>query len=92
MGSSGSNGDAERAIQSLVAQVRVSRSALEAKLYAKIPQCRPIWAWLVEYSALMLNSFEVGNDGRIAYERSKGNASTLLGFEFGEAKGIAVGS
>ena len=41
--------------------------------------------WLVEYAAVLLNRFEVGRDGRTAFERSKGRKARTLGLEFGEA-------
>jgi hypothetical protein len=34
---------------------------------------------------MLLNRFEVGRDGRSAYERSKGKPTKMLGIEFGEA-------
>ncbi len=41
--------------------------------------------WLVEYSGLILNRFEVGKDGRTAFERCKGKKAKTMGLEFGEA-------
>ena len=41
--------------------------------------------WLVEYSAFLLNRFEVGRDGKTAYERCKGKQAKSAGLEFGEA-------
>ena len=41
--------------------------------------------WIVEWSAHVLNRFEVGKDGRTAFERCKGKRNKHLGIEFGEA-------
>ena len=41
--------------------------------------------WIVEYAAHLLNRFEVGHDGRTAYERSKGKTAKSMGIELGEA-------
>ena len=75
----------ERAIQSVVAQVRVLRGAREAKWNAQNPQDHPVWGWFMAYAAFSLNRFEMGNNGRTAYERSTGEAPKLMSFEFGEA-------
>jgi hypothetical protein len=41
--------------------------------------------WSVEYASVLLNRFEVGRDGKTAYERNKGKKSRMLGLEFGES-------
>ena len=41
--------------------------------------------WIVEYAAHLLNRFEVGHDGKTAYERSKGKTAKSMGIELGEA-------
>jgi hypothetical protein len=43
-----------------------------------------ILPWLIEYASVLLNRYMVGKDGKTAYERLKGKASKMLGFEFGE--------
>ena len=40
--------------------------------------------WIIEYSAFSLNRFEVGHDGKTAYERLKGKEAKVLGIGFGE--------
>ena len=40
---------------------------------------------MAEYAALLLNRFEVGHDGRTAYERNKGTRANMFGVEFAEA-------
>ena len=44
-----------------------------------------VLTWLIEYVSLLLNRYEVGKDGRAAYEQSKGKKSKLMGLEFGES-------
>jgi hypothetical protein len=85
VGSSASNGIVERAIQSVEQQVRVLKSSLEEKWKVHVPARHSVVPWMVEYSALLLNRFEVGRDGKTAYERCKGKQAKTAGLEFGEA-------
>ena len=82
--SSASNGLVERGVQSVEAQIRVMRSALEEKWKTTLAEHHEIWASLVEYSGFLLNRCEVGHDGKTSYERSKKKVATVLGLEFGE--------
>ena len=41
--------------------------------------------WMVEIAAYLLHRYEVGHDGKTAYERCKRKAAKVLGIEFGEA-------
>ena len=85
VGCSASNGIVERAIQSVEHQMKVLKSAVESRWGVKIGARHSIVPWLVEYAAVLLNRFEVGRDGRTAFERSKGRKARTLGLEFGEA-------
>ena len=82
--SSGSNGRAERAVQSVEAQMRVLLLSLEQNLGFKVDAREPILTYLPEYAAHLLNRLEVGKDGKTAYERYKGKKATVLGIHFGE--------
>ena len=63
VGSSASNGVAERAIiQSVQHQVRVLKLALEYKWNMSIPHKHSVLQWIKEYSAFLLNRFEMGHD------------------------------
>ena len=84
VGSHASNGIVERAIQSVQAQARVMKSALEERWGCNISPTNPVISWLMEYSAVLLNNFEVGKDGFTAYERLKKKKSKTLGLEYGE--------
>ena len=75
----------ERAIQSVEGQVRVLKVALEERWKVKVPAASAVIPWLMEYAAYLLNRFEVGHDGKTAYERCKGKAARCSGIEFGEA-------
>ena len=79
-----SNGMVERQILSVGSQVRVLKSALEARWGTTVPTQHPILPWLVEYATHLLNRFEVGRDGKTAYERCKGKPAKAHGLEFGE--------
>jgi hypothetical protein len=84
-GDSKGNGIVERAIKSVEAQVRVMRSALEDRIKGKLEADHPVFPWMAEYGALLINRFEVGKDGMTAYERNKKKKAKTLGLEFGEA-------
>ena len=64
VGDSKGNGVIERGIKSVEGQIRVARSALEARLKAKIDVDHAVMTWLIEYVALTLSRYEVGRDGR----------------------------
>ena len=84
VGASASNGRVERGIQSMQGQVRVMKSCLQEKWEIDIEADHMIMAWMVEYAAHLLNRFEVGKDGKTAYERCKGKKAKHMGVEFGE--------
>jgi len=83
--SSASNGVVERGIQSAQGQIRTIKDGLESRWKREIAAVECIVPWIVEWSAHVLNRFEVGKDGRTAYERCKGKQAKHLGIEFGEA-------
>jgi hypothetical protein len=85
VGSSASNGVIERGVQSVEQMIRVLKSGLQERWGLNITTFHPIIPWLVEYAAFLLNRFEVGRDGKTAYERSKGKTAKSLGLEIGEA-------
>ena len=79
-----SNGIVERAVRSVQGQVRVLKGALEDRWGAKITAKHMVIPWLMEYASHLLNRYEVGHDGRTAYERCKGKPAKTMGVEFGE--------
>ena len=72
VGCSASNGIVERATQSVEHEVKVLKSAVEGRWGVKIRARHSISPWFLEYAAVLLSPFEVGRDGRTAFERSKG--------------------
>jgi len=64
--------------------LRVVKGGLEDRWDAKIPDGHSIFAWMSEYCGFLLNRFEVGADGKTAYERLKGKKAKQQGIEFGE--------
>ena len=58
---------------------------LQERWKVEIPVEHPVVRYIVEHAAVLLNSFEVGADGKTNYERCKGNHASTLGIEFGEA-------
>ena len=82
--SSKSNGFVERAVQSVQGVVRTLRSALESRWGVRLSVDHGIWTWITEYAGWLLTRFQVGSDGKTAYERVKGKPARVQGFEFGE--------
>ena len=60
VGSSGSNGGVERAVQSVEGQLRTLKSACEARLGTPIRPEERITTFMAEYAAYLLNRLEVG--------------------------------
>ena len=84
VGSSGSNGVVERAVQGVEGHIRVVLLALENRIGRQLDPEEPIVAFIPEYAAYILNRLEVGKDGKTAYERARGKKATVVGLEFGE--------
>ena len=84
VGSKGSNGVAERAVQEVEGQVRVMKLALESRIGRAIDAESCVVTFLAEYAAYLINRLLVGKDGKTAYERNKGKSASVLGLEFGE--------
>ena len=72
VGSSQSNGVAEKAIQPVQGQVRVLKLVLEKRWGIQIPHRHSVIPSVFEYAAFLLNPYEVGHDGKTAYERLRG--------------------
>ena len=83
--SSGSNGGIERAVKEVEYQLKTMKSALDDRVGTNIGATSDIIPWMIEYSSVVINRYLVSKDGRTAYERAKGKASKMLGFEFAEA-------
>ena len=84
VGSSASNGRAERTAQIIKDLVRTYRSALHARLGCSIPTKHPVFRWLLEHAAGNLNRCSVTPDGMTPYQHIHGKRITLKQLEFGE--------
>ena len=84
VGSKGSNGVAERAVQEVEGQLRVMKLALEDRIGKEIDAEACVLTFAAEYASYLINRLLVGKDGKTACERSKGKSATVLGLEFGE--------
>ena len=76
MADSCANGLAERAVQTLEKQLRVLKLAFETRIGERLPVQHPIFAWLVEHSANVLNNYLVGSDGKSPVQRLRGRAAS----------------
>ena len=68
-----SNGEAERAVQSVQGMIRTLKEHVEYKAQMKIPSTHPSLAWLVEYAAILMNLYQIGEDGLTPYQRRRGD-------------------
>ena len=84
VGESQSNGRVERCIQTVVAQVRTMKDALEKRYCQEVDSRSPILHWLVRHAASLITRYHVGKDGRTPYERWKGKQRRKELAEFGE--------
>ena len=50
----------------------------------KIDATHSIWPWIAEHAGFLLTRFEVGRDGKTAYERLKGKSAKVQGMAFAE--------
>ena len=83
-GESQSNGAAEKAVQTLKAQVRTIVDDLETKINNKLTADHPVISWIVEYAGAVLRRYVVGLDGQTPFQRVTGRAARGLPAEFGE--------
>ena len=73
-----SNGNIEVTVREIHKQIRVIKSAWEERT-----KRHPIQAFLVEHAQRLMSKFQVGRDGRTAYELHAGGYRGQL-VEFGE--------
>ena len=83
-GDSKTNGAAERAVKAVGEQVRVLRAGLQARLDMVVRTSHPMLTWLVQHAADCLSKYQIGEDGKTAYERLKGKKFSRAVVEFGE--------
>ena len=83
VGDSRANGLAERAVQTLEKQLRVMKLAFETRVGERLSVHHPLFAWLVEHAANVLNNYLVGSDGKCPVQRLRGRAASQFVLEFG---------
>ena len=67
-----SNGVIERTVQTVGGMIRTHKLALEKAYNKELEAENVVIQWLIIHAAVMVSLFEVGCDGRTAYERSRG--------------------
>ena len=67
-----SNGVVEKAIQEVENMASTLISALEERLLQSVPWDSPLGSWLIEYSAVLINLYREGKDGKTPMERLRG--------------------
>ena len=68
--SKGSNGAAERAVQSVEGMARTLRLDLLARTNVAVGSDQPITSWMVRHAAWLLSHFQAGTaNGKMAYAR-----------------------
>ena len=77
-----SNGGIENAIRNLRRQMRSIRSCLEERISAKIEPTSALIQWMLPHAAWVMKAMIKGNDGKTAWQRTRGRpfAKELLGF------------
>ena len=79
-----SNGIIERAVGLVAGQARTLKSALEHRIGARVPPDARILCWLVEFAANLMNSCDIGSDGKTPLQRLHGRRDNTPILEFGE--------
>ena len=75
VGASASNGVIERGVQTLEGMIRVLKECFEMRWNTKIESNSKVLSWIVEFAGVLINRYEVGHDGRTAYERTGSSPS-----------------
>ena len=84
VGSSASNGRAERTVQIVEDLLRTMKSALENRIKALVPCSHPVIAWMVMHVADVITKFSVNKTGQTPYEELHGKRALERRCEFGE--------
>ena len=84
-GESKSNGEVERAVQTIHGLARTLKEHLEQYARITIDPKSPILAWLIEHTANLHYLFNKGEDGMTPYQRVKGKEWQIQLPSFGES-------
>ena len=74
----------EKGVQDVEGRIRALFLALQESQKRNIDARERIVAFIPEYAAYLINRLTLGQDGKVAYERTKGKKPSVLGIEFGE--------
>ena len=85
-----SNGEVERANQTIQGLVRTYKSDLEASLKRELPSRCPLMLWLIEWASVVHNLFTIESDGVSPYQRIKGRPWRPAIPRFGKQSNIAL--
>eukprot|EP00973_Karenia_brevis_P074748 10387860-Karenia_brevis.AAC.1 len=58
--------------------------ALEQRIKKKVESQWPVLQWMAKHVGTMLTYYEIGQDGRTAYQRLNGRKANIAVAEFGE--------
>ena len=78
------NGEAERAVSEVKAQMRAVKIGLEMRLKDDVDVRWPVIEWMIPHAADVLNRFSVGTDGKTPHYRVFHRFFKAPVFEFGE--------
>ena len=78
------NGEAERAVQEVKAQMRCIKLGLEARIKKSVDARQPVMEWIIPHAADCINRFLIGEDGRTPHFRIHAKMFSAKVFEFGE--------
>ena len=81
---SADNGEIEVAVKSLIGILRTNELDVEKRAGETIPQVHPLFSWLVECCAWMINIKVLGDYGLTAYQRVRGRQYGKRLLPFGE--------
>jgi hypothetical protein len=84
------NGDVEATVKQFQGIVRTNKRDLEKRMNAKLPVEHPLFSWLVEYCAFIINVRVVGKDGVTAFARIRRKNFAKRLIPFGEFVHIHV--
>ena len=78
------NGDVEAAVKQFQGVLRTNKRDLEKRMGAKVPVEHPLFGWLVEYCAFIINIRIMGKDGITAFARVRRKSFAKRLIPFGE--------
>ena len=85
VGESDSNGRVEGAIRRVQEKVRALRHHSACGIQQRLPDDSPIMAWSIRWAGEFISKYSVGDDGKSAYERIRGEQCAVPIVPFGEA-------